>query len=517
MSFRRIVLAILTLVVVALFVGPALVGSLEQQQIAGRLELYQTDLLLQAREVTSEGNTLTPVRQLVGKAPLDAAIEQYQSIRKDTADQIDVDQTEPLPNPPEGPSVDSLPAQPPLEDPLAQQTFLNRLDLRLGVLQAEAGDLETARDRWQSVNPIVIDQGQAAQVLLGIWSSPPQILPDAEALLQRSLQGWFQTQALEQLYTVQQRSDALAQLQAAAQETAQQSLIKLTLLGIGPALGGVIGVALLIFLAVQRFTQGERALLSEGKHLRWTTPWDWEITWQVIIVGFFFVGQIVLPVVLQVVRILVLSRLATGPQTVGVMVASTSGRFSAGFTLFGYLLLAAGSAGVLYLSIRRHLPLPEGWFRLKLADRWPLWGLGGYFAAVPLVIGVSLVNQQIWQGRGGSNPLLEIVLNESDPVALGLFFFTAAVAAPIFEEFLFRGFLLPSLTRYMAVWPAIALSAFIFAAAHLSVSEVLPLMVLGMVLGFVYTRSRNLLAPMLLHSLWNSATMLGLFILGSVE
>jgi uncharacterized protein len=110
---------------------------------------------------------------------------------------------------------------------------------------------------------------------------------------------------------------------------------------------------------------------------------------------------------------------------------------------------------------------------------------------------------------------LQTVLEEQDPVALIVFFLTAAVAAPLFEEVLFRGFLLPSLTRYMAVGWAIALSGFIFAAAHLSLSEVLPLMLLGCILGFVYTRSRNLLSPIALHSLWNSATMLGLFILGS--
>ncbi|MEL6249305.1 MAG: CPBP family intramembrane glutamic endopeptidase, partial [Cyanobacteria bacterium J06627_15] len=96
-----------------------------------------------------------------------------------------------------------------------------------------------------------------------------------------------------------------------------------------------------------------------------------------------------------------------------------------------------------------------------------------------------------------------------------IFFLTAAVAAPLFEEFLFRGFLLPSLTRYMPVWGAMLLSSFIFAAAHLSLSEVVPLMTLGFILAFVYVRSRNLLAPMLLHSAWNSVTMLGLFLLGS--
>ncbi|MEO1186650.1 MAG: CPBP family intramembrane glutamic endopeptidase, partial [Cyanobacteria bacterium J06636_27] len=61
----------------------------------------------------------------------------------------------------------------------------------------------------------------------------------------------------------------------------------------------------------------------------------------------------------------------------------------------------------------------------------------------------------------------------------------------------------------------IVCSFILFAAVHLSLSEVLPLSVLGIVLGFVYSRSRNLLAPMLLHSLWNSGTLLSLYILGS--
>ncbi|HAC66329.1 MAG TPA: CPBP family intramembrane metalloprotease domain-containing protein, partial [Cyanothece sp. UBA12306] len=77
------------------------------------------------------------------------------------------------------------------------------------------------------------------------------------------------------------------------------------------------------------------------------------------------------------------------------------------------------------------------------------------------------------------------------------------------------GFLLPSLTRYIPVWGAIGLSSLIFALVHLNLSEVLPLAILGIVLGVVYTRSRNLLASMLVHSLWNSGTLFSLFVLGS--
>jgi membrane protease YdiL (CAAX protease family) len=146
-----------------------------------------------------------------------------------------------------------------------------------------------------------------------------------------------------------------------------------------------------------------------------------------------------------------------------------------------------------------------------------LWGIGGYLVATPIVILISFLNEQIWQGQGGSNPILQIVLEGKDPIALLLFFLTAAIAAPLFEEFLFRGFLLPSLTRYVPVWGAIGISALLFGVAHLSLSEILPLTTLGIILGVVYTRTRNLLASMLLHSLWNSSTLVSLYILGSTN
>jgi membrane protease YdiL (CAAX protease family) len=144
-----------------------------------------------------------------------------------------------------------------------------------------------------------------------------------------------------------------------------------------------------------------------------------------------------------------------------------------------------------------------------------VWGFAGYLVAIPLVFVVSLINQFFWNGQGGSNPLLFLALEAQDWVVLGIFFFTASIAAPIFEEIVFRGFLLPSLTRYVPVWGAILISAFIFAIAHLNLSEIIPLATLGIVLGVVYTRSRNLLSSILLHSLWNSATLISLFVIGS--
>lgn len=128
---------------------------------------------------------------------------------------------------------------------------------------------------------------------------------------------------------------------------------------------------------------------------------------------------------------------------------------------------------------------------------------------------IALLNQKLLGDQGGGNPLLELIIQSHDPVTAGLLFVMVAGLAPFFEEILFRGFFLTSLARYLPLWGAIGLSGLVFAVAHLNLADILPLTVLGFVLGFVYTRSRNLLSSMLLHSLWNSGSFLSLLMLGN--
>lgn len=52
----------------------------------------------------------------------------------------------------------------------------------------------------------------------------------------------------------------------------------------------------------------------------------------------------------------------------------------------------------------------------------------------------------------------------------------------------FRGFLLPSLTRGMPSWAAVAVSSAAFGAAHLSARDLPVLVALGGLLGFSYIR-----------------------------
>lgn len=53
----------------------------------------------------------------------------------------------------------------------------------------------------------------------------------------------------------------------------------------------------------------------------------------------------------------------------------------------------------------------------------------------------------------------------------------------------------------------------LFGAAHLSARDFPQLTALGIVMGFAYVRSRNLLTPMLIHGLWNGTVLTILFAL----
>ncbi|MBD2451289.1 CPBP family intramembrane metalloprotease [Nostoc sp. FACHB-152] len=525
MTIKRLVLIVSTLIAIGL-ATLSLVSSWQKPQFQSRLELYQTNIALQAQAWQPEGaDNLGGIRKaILEDQPLQSATKQYQEAKESVQTNLDKVQNQltqlrsqskivPPPKPLPQDSLDTgtspeLKLQQLRQSLYQQQKLLAELDLNLGILQAQQGQPDAALKTWSEVQnlvetdnpPISTEFLETAAALSGIWSNPPRILPDAQQLIQRNLDGWFRYTALIQLYQLQQRQEPLLAVKAEQQEAATQAVLRLTLIGTIPFLAALIGTFLLIFLFIQLLLKGKESLIAQNGDLVWSTPWDAETIIQVFVVGFFFMGQVFVPLLLSVLPI---------PRPI------TDVRLQAVSVLISYFLVAAGALSVLYLSIKKYFPLPRLWFKFQLRDYWFLWGLGGYCAALPIVVVVSLINQKLWQGQGGSNPLLQLALESQDFVALGIFFSTAAIAAPLFEEMLFRGFLLPSLTRYLPVWGSILASSLLFAIAHLSLSEVLPLTALGIVLGVVYTRSRNLLAPMLLHSLWNSGTLLSLFLLGN--
>ena len=185
---------------------------------------------------------------------------------------------------------------------------------------------------------------------------------------------------------------------------------------------------------------------------------------------------------------------------------------------FGYLFMAIPPLLIVYYQIKSlygEFNLKKDYFQfntLSIKDAI-IQGIKGWLTIVPFVLLISLIMNSLIDNQNGSNPLLEIVLNNNNYLSFVLLFVTTTLLAPFFEEIIFRGILLPTLSRDFGIILGIIVSAFIFALAHLSVGEMLPLFILGIGLGVTRIASGSLLSSMIMHSLWNGLTFLNLFLL----
>ena len=82
-----------------------------------------------------------------------------------------------------------------------------------------------------------------------------------------------------------------------------------------------------------------------------------------------------------------------------------------------------------------------------------------------------------------------------------------AIIVPIGEEIFFRGLALGALRRSLNRHIAVVVSALFFAAAHLQIVELLPILILGLVLGYLYDLTGSLVPGMIAHGLNNLAAL----------
>lgn len=76
---------------------------------------------------------------------------------------------------------------------------------------------------------------------------------------------------------------------------------------------------------------------------------------------------------------------------------------------------------------------------------------------------------------------------------------TVALMAPLFEEFIFRGVMLDGLLKRKSTWTAIILSATLFGFVHLNPWQFVGATILGILIGWVYYRTRSLIYCMIIH------------------
>ncbi len=119
----------------------------------------------------------------------------------------------------------------------------------------------------------------------------------------------------------------------------------------------------------------------------------------------------------------------------------------------------------------------------------------GFFSFTPAQDNFELVPKVFGRGTGG------FIL---------AFLMTVAIA-PFVEEIFFRGFIYPALRDNIGVVWAAILSSFIFALFHGDAWLMLPIMMLGFALVYLYEKESSLWPSILLHSMYNLLTVLVIY------
>jgi len=403
----------------------------------------------------------------------------------------------------------------PLRAPLAGTDPLAALDEALGsqITDTEEAGQPAAADLLLERSLLLQRQGKRLQanallgelrqregtpeqrVAVALESGQPKPASEARQLAGSLRQGPL----LQQWSCLELGGDAqTCQVEATGRRAAGQ-LLAVTL---GPLLVMLLGVALLLRELWLRWRGRATALPPlVGPAL---TGVDVVL---LIATGFVVIGELLTPLLIA-------------PLLSGLLTAWQVGSpLREGLSVLGlYLALMAAPLLFLALMLRGLGPGPEGGW---LQFRWQPLGLNlrralkVFLIALPLVSLVGWMQAQIWGDPGGSNPLLELVLKSHNLPALACFGFTAVVLAPLFEETIFRGVLLPVAGRELGNGWGVLISAAVFGVAHLSLGELPPLFVLGLGLGWLRLSSGRLGACVLMHALWNGLTFTNLVVLGS--
>ncbi|KAL8111462.1 uncharacterized protein LOC141663695 isoform X2 [Apium graveolens] len=230
----------------------------------------------------------------------------------------------------------------------------------------------------------------------------------------------------------------------------------------------------------------------------WTVPWTVGTILQVTLLwmtAFWFIGSWLVPI---------------GAWMLGFNTATLTYRGQAFLSLLTDVMEGFAGAVILYRCLSRFRPLPSEWFRLSLKGNW-LFDVVVGCLTFPLINRLSQFNLDLFPILPSTSVTsIEQSIIAKDPVAMAVYAVLLMVCSPVWEELVFRGFLLPSLTRYLPIWGSILVSSVAFAIVHWNVYRVLPLLFIGLVTGVIYTRCKNLLPSILLHSLWNFFVFLDL-------
>lgn len=163
---------------------------------------------------------------------------------------------------------------------------------------------------------------------------------------------------------------------------------------------------------------------------------------------------------------------------------------------FIYYLLTFGVSFWIVYSIRKR-KTGESTFNLKIENRQIIPFI--VVSAIALLFGViSPIAELI--------PMPDFIKDSFLDMAKQSGFFSfllMVVAAPIFEELIFRGIILDGLLKKHSPVTSILISSIIFGLAHLNPWQFVTAFVIGIFAGWIYYKSRSLSLAIIIHAVVN--------------
>lgn len=176
-----------------------------------------------------------------------------------------------------------------------------------------------------------------------------------------------------------------------------------------------------------------------------------------------------------------------------------------------------GLAVVVWVLFRRKLPWRSAFgFRAKTFLHNVGQGVLLLLATMPLLVGTAFVYNMFLRLFGVETTLQDvayIISGETSPWLKVYFFVLAVILAPLFEEILFRGMLLPVLAKRFGATASVIAVSLLFAGIHGHVPSLVPLFVLSSALCLAYIGTGSLMTSIAMHALFNSVTVTLLFAL----
>lgn len=196
---------------------------------------------------------------------------------------------------------------------------------------------------------------------------------------------------------------------------------------------------------------------------------------------------------------------------------------------FGISFIIAILLGVYLFLLPR--TVAKGILRREPYDHpihFDIWAaIYAWVMAFPLVLFLSQALEVIVSKIFGTSTLPDQIAVKflkatfDSPTYFILAVLSITILAPLVEETLFRGFLQTFIRKHLGPKQAIIITSICFSLFHYAAGQglgnimiILSLFVLALFLGFLYEKQGSILAPMVLHSLFNTVSVINLYLFG---